>query len=87
MKLLVGFQTLLIHSLRETSVIKIQLKSIPNNFTTQTCFVGNFSIDGIPPGSYIIKAWHEALGIMEKQVTITEGDISALDFVIKPRGR
>lgn len=48
---------------------------------------GNFSIDGIPPGSYIIKAWHEALGNMEKQVTITEGDISALDFVIKPKGK
>ncbi len=48
---------------------------------------GNFSIDGIPPGSYIIRAWHEALGNMEKQVTITEGDISALDFVIKPKGK
>lgn len=48
---------------------------------------GNFSIDGIPPGTYTIKAWHEALGNMEKQVTITEGDDSALDFVIKPKGR
>ncbi len=48
---------------------------------------GTFNIDGIPPGTYTIIAWHEALGNMEKQVTITKGDISALDFIIKPKGK
>ena len=48
---------------------------------------GNFSIDGIPPGTYTIKAWHEALGNMEKKVEITDGTLSEVDFVIKPKGK
>jgi len=31
---------------------------------------GRFNIEGIPPGSYTIKAWHESLGNMEKTVEI-----------------
>lgn len=48
---------------------------------------GKFSIDGIPPGSYTVKAWHEALGNMEKTVEISSGALADLNFVIKPKGK
>ncbi len=48
---------------------------------------GNFNIDGIPPGTYTLKAWHEALGNMEKSVEIIDGTISEVDFVIKPKSK
>lgn len=48
---------------------------------------GRFSIDGIPPGTYTVKAWHEALGNMEKTVEIASDAIAELDFVIKPKSK
>ncbi len=48
---------------------------------------GEFSIDDIPPGTYTITAWHEALGTMSKEVTISDGENSQLDFVIKGKSK
>ena len=31
---------------------------------------GNFKITDIPPGTYKIRAWHEALGSQVKEVTV-----------------
>ena len=44
---------------------------------------GSFSIEDIPAGTYILRAWHEGLGVMEKDLTITADESSELDFVIK----
>jgi len=48
---------------------------------------GEFLIDDIPPGTYTVKAWHEALGTMTKEVTVSEGENSQLDFVIKGKSK
>ena len=48
---------------------------------------GAFSIEGVPPGTYTLKAWHEALGNMEKSVEITDRTLSEVDFVIRPKGK
>ena len=40
---------------------------------------GRFTIDGVPPGSYTIFAWHPYLGTREQQVTLAPngtGDIA-----------
>lgn len=34
---------------------------------------GKFSIDGVPPGSYTLKAWHPELGVMEQAVEVDAG--------------
>ena len=34
---------------------------------------GAFAIDGIPPGTYQVKAWHPLLGVAEQSVTIAAG--------------
>ncbi len=48
---------------------------------------GEFLIDDIPPGTYTVKAWHEALGTMTKEVTISDGENSPIDFVIKGKSK
>lgn len=47
---------------------------------------GHFTLDGVPPGTYTLHAWHEALGEMTKTVTVSEGKAAEADFVIKPKG-
>ncbi len=41
---------------------------------------GKFSIKSIPPGTYIIKTWHEKLREKEQDVTVVEGEINTIDF-------
>jgi len=47
---------------------------------------GRFSISDVPPGEYTLKAWHEALGVMKKTVTVQEKQASEVDFIISPKG-
>lgn len=41
---------------------------------------GAFKIDEIPPGKYVLRAWHEALGKVEKEVTVVGGQTTAVEF-------
>ncbi len=45
---------------------------------------GKFTIDNVPPGSYKIQAWHEALGVLEKNVTVAAGKTTDVNFDILP---
>jgi carboxypeptidase family protein len=44
---------------------------------------GDFRIDGIPPGSYTVKAWHNTLGQQEASVEITGGGTTEQDFAFQ----
>lgn len=46
---------------------------------------GTFSIKDLPPGNYTVKAWHETLGVQEKEVTVTGGEPTVIDFTFEPR--
>lgn len=48
---------------------------------------GQFTIAGVPAGSYTLRAWHEALGTMEKPVTVAADQATEIDFIIKPKAR
>jgi hypothetical protein len=44
---------------------------------------GSFSLKGIPPGTYTLRAWHETLGKRDVQVKVTAGgtaEIAAITF-------
>ncbi|HEU4402741.1 MAG TPA: carboxypeptidase regulatory-like domain-containing protein [Candidatus Polarisedimenticolia bacterium] len=43
---------------------------------------GHYSIDGVPPGEYRVKAWHERARPLEKTVRIQAGQASTADFSI-----
>ena len=41
---------------------------------------GSFDISTLPPGDYVIEAWHEMLGTQTQNVTVTEGGTADVSF-------
>lgn len=52
----------------------------PHRYTAMTDENGAFRIDGIPPGSYQLRAWHEALGQLDKPVIVRAGRETTVNF-------
>ena len=42
---------------------------------------GNYKIEGLPPGTYFVVAWHESLGEKSVEVTVNAGASQSVDFV------
>ena len=53
-------------------------------YYAQTAANGTFSIDGIPPGRYRVRAWHPSLGFSDDSVTVARGQLSSVAFRIRP---
>src|SRR6266550_8333183 len=53
-------------------------------YYAQTAANGTFSIDGIPPGRYVFRAWHPALGFADDSVTVIAGQQVSVAFRIRP---
>ncbi len=45
---------------------------------------GHFTINNVPAGNYTVKAWHEALGKLEKTVVVETGKTAQVSFEILP---
>ena len=41
---------------------------------------GNYAIEGLPPGTYTLEAWHEKLGKQRKTVQVAEADLVDVTF-------
>ncbi|NIP59077.1 MAG: hypothetical protein GWM92_12315 [Gemmatimonadetes bacterium] len=41
---------------------------------------GSFSLDGLPPGDYVLEAWHERYGTMTADVTVATGETAQVEF-------
>jgi plastocyanin len=41
---------------------------------------GRFSLPNLPPGHYVITAWHELYGTQSKEITVGNGESESLDF-------
>jgi plastocyanin len=46
---------------------------------------GNYTINGVPPGSYTVTAWQEAAGTMTQKVTVAAGASAKADFTFKAK--
>jgi len=46
---------------------------------------GSFKIDGVPPGSYTIEAWHERYGAKTAQITVAAGKPAEAPFQFEAR--
>lgn len=44
---------------------------------------GTFTIKDIPPGTYLVEAWHERLTPVTKEITIGDNEAKTLDFKFK----
>ena len=41
---------------------------------------GKFDIGNLPPGDYVVEAWHEMLGTQTQNVTVAESATAELNF-------
>ena len=41
---------------------------------------GSYVIDDIPPGDYVLKAWHPSLGVQKVSITVPAGGTAQADF-------
>jgi Carboxypeptidase regulatory-like domain len=46
---------------------------------------GNYTISNVPPGSYTVTAWQEALGTQTQKVTVAAGGAGSANFTFKPK--
>ena len=56
---------------------------LDNPFFTKPDSRGSFRIDNVPPGTYVVKAWHERLHAREQTVTITAGSTTTVHFILE----
>jgi len=48
---------------------------------------GNYKVEGLPPGTYKVVAWHESLGEKSVEATVNAGASQSVDFVYSmPQG-
>jgi plastocyanin len=54
-------------------------------FFSVTDKTGAFEIKGLPPGKYVVQAWHEKFGTMTANVEVTSGATKENDFTFEPK--
>lgn len=53
---------------------------VQNPYFFKTKIDGNFKIDNIPPGDYVVSAWHYLMKIQSKKIHISENSVIDLKF-------
>lgn len=53
---------------------------LPHPFFATSTADGHYTIRGLPPGTYVIEAWHEKLGPQTTTVTVGQGETKTVDF-------
>jgi hypothetical protein len=54
----------------------------PNSFCVRAAQDGHFALSDVPHGTYTIVAWHKAAGFFRKTVTVTDGPVAPVTFLI-----
>jgi Polysaccharide lyase family 4, domain II len=60
------------------------LAVLDHPYYAQTSASGAFTIEGIPPGTYHIRAWHPLLGFADDSVTVASGQQASVAIRIRP---
>ena len=53
---------------------------VDHPFFAVTAADGGFDLSGLPPGDYVVEAWHEELGSQTQNVTVGESATAELNF-------
>ncbi|MCF6157920.1 MAG: hypothetical protein E3K32_04970 [wastewater metagenome] len=59
--------------------------SFENPYFAVTDKDGNYTIEGVPPGKYVVKTWHEKLKELSQEVTVEAGKAATANFELKRR--
>ncbi|HEY2589760.1 MAG TPA: carboxypeptidase regulatory-like domain-containing protein [Tepidisphaeraceae bacterium] len=65
--------------------MKAWVRVFNHPYFTVTRADGSFALPPLPPGTYRVKAWHETLGVREKQVVVARDHPLSLTFDFEPR--
>ena len=60
--------------------MKAYIGVVPHPYYAVTGSDGAFSIPNLPPGDYVIEAWHEKFGVQEQQVTVQASEAKEVSF-------
>lgn len=60
---------------------------VPHGFFAVSDTEGNFQINDLPPGKYVVQAWQETFGTVTKEVEVRDGKTTALNFEFAGRRR
>jgi plastocyanin len=41
---------------------------------------GSVALEGLPPGDYVVEAWHEQFGVLTQNITVTTGETADISF-------
>jgi hypothetical protein len=55
-----------------------------NPYVTTTGDVGTFEIKDVPPGSYVLEAWHEKFGLRTSAIVVKPGEPTSVLFTFSP---
>ena len=44
---------------------------------------GTFSLEGVPPGKYVIHVWHERFSASSQNITVNSGETATIDFTLQ----
>lgn len=58
---------------------------VDHPYYAQTGADGSFSIDGVPPGNYHIRAWHPWFGMADGTVSVVAGGSASVSLTIAPK--
>ena len=53
---------------------------VTNPYFAVSDTMGTFTIDKVPPGTYMLQAWQERFGMQTKPVTVKAGGVVTVDF-------
>lgn len=59
--------------------------ALENPYFAVTNKEGNYTIEGVPPGKYVVKTWHEKLKELSQEVTVEPGKATTVNFELKRR--
>ncbi len=53
---------------------------VPHPYHAVSGTGGSFDLRNLPPGEYVVEAWHSVLGTQEQTVTVTTGETASVSF-------
>jgi plastocyanin len=58
---------------------------VDHPFYSVTDSTGSFKLQAVPPGEYVLAAWHEVFGSLEQKIKLADNESKSVDFIFTRR--